>query len=124
MSSTQWFAKAQDALDAAYLLLGQGYADSAASRAYYGCFFVATALMSGDAAPLRRHRQVMSQLAIRFTQSGLIEQRFHSLLITAFAARQAADYTIERSPDHETIAALIVEGRDGLTAARACVDPG
>jgi uncharacterized protein (UPF0332 family) len=98
MTAVQWLTKAEYAFAAAELLLERGYQDAAASRMYYGYFFVTTALVSGGDRPLRSHRHLMSQFAVHFTQPGLIDKRFHALLVRAFAARQDADYALDQTP--------------------------
>lgn len=119
MSAEQWLAKAETTLVAAELLLERDHRDSAASRTYYACFFITTALVADGGKPFRRHRRVMSQLASRFTQPGLVDRRFHTLLLKAFAARQDADYNVNLTPDAKDVAALILEGREFLAVARA-----
>lgn len=52
------FAKAQRSFDAAEGLLEDGHADFAASRAYYGCFYTAEALLFSKGSSYSRHAQV------------------------------------------------------------------
>lgn len=48
-------AKARRSLDVAWGLLADGHADFAASRAYYGCFYIAEALLLSEDLAYSRH---------------------------------------------------------------------
>lgn len=53
--------KAERSFDAAELLLRAENADFAASRAYYGCFYIAEALLPSEGRRFSRHGQVVTQ---------------------------------------------------------------
>ena len=52
--------KAKESLAAAELLLGQGYAEFAASRAYYAMFYVAEALLASRGQSYSSHAAVQA----------------------------------------------------------------
>ena len=58
--------KAERSFDAAEPLLRAGNSDFAASRAYYGCFYVAEALLLSEGLRFSRYGQVVAQYGRRF----------------------------------------------------------
>ena len=87
--------KAGRSFSAAELLLGAGDSDFAASRAYYGCFYVAEALLLSEDMSFSRHGQVVAQYGKHFAKEERLDRRFHRLLDSAFGLRQIADYAAE-----------------------------
>ncbi len=111
--------KARRSFEAAEDLLENEHADFAASRAYYGCFYIAEALLFSEGSSYSRHSQVVAQFGRRFARTGELDTRYHRLLIEAFELRQAADYsaapeTISKEDAEHTIR----EGKEFLSAAR------
>ncbi|MGH3146860.1 MAG: HEPN domain-containing protein, partial [Rubrobacter sp.] len=86
-------AKAQRSFEAAEGLLEDGHPDFATSRAYYGCFYTAEALLLSKGLSYSRHSQVIAQFGRHFAKTGELDARYHRLLIEAFRLRQAADYS-------------------------------
>ncbi|MEJ7819750.1 MAG: HEPN domain-containing protein [Rubrobacteraceae bacterium] len=74
-------AKARRSLQVAEGLLEDGHADFAASRAYYGCFYVAEALLFSEGLSYSRHSQVVAQFGRHFAKTGELDARYHRLLI-------------------------------------------
>lgn len=110
--------KAKRSFDAAELLLRAENSDFAASRAYYGCFYVAEALLLSEGGRFSRHGQVIAQFGRHFAKEGRMDRRFHRLLDDAFSLRQLADYAVEANVDAGEVRGLISEGRNFLDAAR------
>lgn len=115
------FEKAVRSFAAAERLLQSGDADFAASRAYYGYFYVAEALLLTKGLSFSRHGQVIAQYGTHFAKEEILDRRFHRLLRRAFALRQSADYSTEPAPDSGTVRELIEEGRVFLGEARGYV---
>lgn len=111
--------KAERALAAAQRLLGDGDADFAVSRAYYGYFYVAEALLLSIGLEYSRHGQVLSQYGLHFAKSSRLDPRFHRLFDRAFNLRQRADYDATANLDAELVDELIREGTEFVRAARA-----
>ena len=112
-------AKAQRSFEAAEGLLEDGHADFAASRAYYGCFYTAEALLLSKGLSYSRHSQVVAQFGRQFAKTEELDARYHRLLIEAFGLRQAADYSA--APDtvsEEDAEHTISEGKESLAASR------
>ena len=112
-------AKAQRSFEAAEGLLEDGHADFAASRAYYGCFYTAEALLLSKGLSYSRHSQVVAQFGSRFAKTEELDTRYHRLLIEAFELRQAADYSAApETVSEEDAEHTIREGQDFLAVAR------
>ena len=88
--------KAERSFAAADLLLDAGDADFAVSRAYYGWFYVAEALLLSEGLRYSRHGQVISQYGQRFAATDRLDRRFHRLLGRAFELRQLPQTTRSR----------------------------
>lgn len=119
----QLLDKAQRSFDVAERLLEDGHADFAASRAYYGCFYTAEALLLSEGLSYSRHSQVVAQFGRRFAKTGELDASYHRLLIEAFGLRQAADYSA--TPDtvsEEDAEHTIREGKAFLAVARDRLD--
>ncbi len=109
--------KADRSFEAAELILKSGSPDFAASRAYYGCFYIAEALLLTRGQKLSSHGQVISQYGLIFARTGELDRKFHHLLLRAFKIRQFADYQVEVPVVDEEAVDLIREGREFLKAA-------
>lgn len=74
-------AKAERSFEAAEGLLDDGHADFAASRAYYGCFYMAEALLLSKGLSYSRHSQVVAQFGRHFAKTEELDVLYHRLLI-------------------------------------------
>ena len=101
--------KAERFFAAADLLLDAGDADFAVSRAYYGWFYVAKAVLLSEGLRYSRHGQVVSQYGRRFAATDHLDRRFHRLLGRAFELRQLADYSAEAELEPVVVEDLIAE---------------
>lgn len=110
--------KAERSFAAADLLLGAGDADFAASRAYYGYFYVAEGLLLSEGLRYSRHGQVVAQYGRHFASEGRLNRRYHRFLGRAFELRQLADYAAEVDVDSAVVSELIKVGEEFLEAAR------
>jgi uncharacterized protein (UPF0332 family) len=68
-------AKARRSLEVAEGLLEEGHADFAVSRVYYGCFYVAEALLISEGLSYSRHSQVVAQFGVRFAKTRELDPR-------------------------------------------------
>ena len=112
------FDKAERSFAAAGRLLETGDEDFAVSRAYYGFFYVAEALLLSEGMSFSRHGQVIAQYGSHFAKGGVLDPRFHRLLRRAFSLRQVADYSTDPVPEPEKVRELIEEGKAFLREAR------
>ena len=112
-----YLEKAARSFDAAKLLLANEDADFAASRAYYGCFYVAEALLFDEGLSVSTHAGVIGEYGRLFAKTGRLDRRFHRLLNRSFRARQSADYDMDFDLDDGEVREMIVEGEAFLEAA-------
>ncbi len=115
--------KAERSFAAADLLLDSGDADFAASRAYYGYFYAAEALLLSEGLRYSRHGQVVAQYGRHFASAGRLDPRYHRFLGRAFDLRQLADYSAEADVDAAVVSELIEVGEAFLEAAREYLNP-
>ena len=109
--------KAARSFQAAGTLLELGSADFAASRAYYGCFYIAQAMLLSRGQRFSSHAQVVAQYGLIFARTDELDRRFHQLLLRAFKIRQLADYQVEVAIEKEAAIDLIEGGREFHKAA-------
>jgi uncharacterized protein (UPF0332 family) len=108
--------KAARSFETAEIIVQSGAPDFAASRAYYGCFYIAEALLLSRGQKLSSHGQVISQYGLIFARTDELDRRFHQLLLRAFKIRQLADYQVEVAVEEDEAVDLIKGGREFLRA--------
>lgn len=84
--------KARQSLNAAQVLLNNGFPDYAASRAYYSMFYIAEAFLEGEGMSFSKHSAVISAFGRDFANTGRIPVQFHRFLIEAQNLRNSGDY--------------------------------
>lgn len=84
--------KAQQSLEAAKLLLSNGYPDFAASRAYYAMFYIAEAFLEGEGLTFSKHSAVIAAFGREFAKTQRVPPDFHRFLIEAQELRTTGDY--------------------------------
>jgi len=87
--------KADKTLQAARVLINQGFFDSAASRAYDVMFYIATAFLESEKLSYSRHSAVIAAFGQNFARSGRVPVHFHRYLIDAQNIRLEADYNAD-----------------------------
>jgi uncharacterized protein (UPF0332 family) len=118
-----YLKKAERSFQVADTLLKRGDADFAASRAYYGYFYTAQALLLVHGVPrLSRHGQLLAQYGLHFAKTQRLDPRFHQLLIRAFKTRELSDYEVGEMVDTEIVEELISEGFKFLSAATQYIE--
>lgn len=110
--------KAERSFAAARRLLETRDTDFATSRTYYGCFYIAEALLLSKGLSFSRHGQVIAQYGLHFAKNEILDRRFHKLLDDTFSLRQLADYSTNPPLDPADIGELIDEGGSFLREAR------
>ncbi len=111
--------KAERSFAAAERLLEAGDADFAASRAYYGYFYIAEGLLLSKGFRFSRHSQVIAQYGFHFAKTNQLNPRFHRLFDRAFTLRQLADYSADPAVmQPQAVQDLIEGGREFLAAAK------
>jgi len=77
---------------AAANLLRDGFANFAASRAYYSMFYVAQALLLSKDMSFSSHSAVIAAYGKEFAKTKLLNPEFHRLLLEAQDRRNVGDY--------------------------------
>jgi uncharacterized protein (UPF0332 family) len=88
-------ARGDDAVEEAELLLGAGKLAGSVSRAYYGAFHYARALLLSVGEQPRTHAGLTRVLQRDFARAGRMPPEVAALLSRLMTFRQDADYTAE-----------------------------
>lgn len=115
----QFLDRADESFDSADLLLNGRFVAIAASRTYFGWFYVATALLAHRGAKFKKHSAVVAQFGFIFARTAILDPRFHHELLTAELLREEADYASAPEVDESHVTTLLAEGRQFLAAAGA-----
>ena len=83
---------AHEALRASQYTLDGGFSGVAVARAYYACFYAASALLLTLDMTRSKHSGVLSAFREQFVRTGLIEPEYSDIFGEAFDARHIADY--------------------------------
>lgn len=87
--------KAARSIHAAQTLLDEGDADFAVSRAYYGMFYAAEAVLLSKGLRFQRHGSVHAAFGEHFVKTGLLDAKLHRWLLDAFDQRILGVYGTE-----------------------------
>ena len=84
--------RAEASIRAAKELLTGGYYDFVASRAYYGAFYAATAVLLGEELEFSKHSGVIASIHRQFIKTGRLDKSYGKDLNWLFELRGVADY--------------------------------
>lgn len=84
--------RAQQSVAAARILAAEGYHDFAASRAYYGAFYSAKALLRSEEIELTKHSAVIAAIHQRWVKPGKLPPEQGQALSWLFELRSIGDY--------------------------------
>lgn len=84
--------KSDDAIKEARLLAENLHFDSAVTRLYYACFYVATALLVKNKIETGSHKGVKSMLSLKFVVPGKLDKKYVGIYTNLFNGRQLSDY--------------------------------
>jgi len=99
--------RADESLQAARILLEEGFSDSAASRAYYAVFYAASSLLLNEGLEYGRHSGVIAAVHHRFVKTGRLDTEFGKDLNWLFELRNIGDYGATRHvPRDDAVKAL------------------
>ncbi len=77
LSIEAYLTSAEDSLDAAALLLSEGFAGYAASRAYYAMFYLASAFLLDLGQDYSKHSAVISAFGRDVAKPNTVPRHFH-----------------------------------------------
>lgn len=84
--------RAETSLQAAQLLLANGLANDAVSRAYYAAFHAASALLLSRNLTFKSHTGVLRAISLNLVKPGILDKRYGRDLNWLAELRQTADY--------------------------------
>jgi uncharacterized protein (UPF0332 family) len=85
--------RATRTLEAAEVLLSDGYLAEAATRMYYGMFYAATAMHLAEGRSYRSHESLIAEFG-RFVLSGRVDRELHLWLKDAYELRNQQTTTM------------------------------
>ncbi len=80
-------------------------------------FYTVEALLSEKGFRSRKHGGVHALFGEHFTKSGLMNAKYHRLLLDAFDRRLQADYGLETTISEEEVTTMIEQAREFLDEA-------
>jgi uncharacterized protein (UPF0332 family) len=87
-----WMGRADTALASAASELAARRFDFAANRAYYACFYAASAVLLAAGRKFSRHSGVRGAVHRDLVKTGLLDAKWGKAYDRMFETRQAADY--------------------------------
>jgi uncharacterized protein (UPF0332 family) len=109
--------KARRSLDVAKRLDSEGDRDFAVSRAYYGMFYAATAMLKSLGLSYKKHSAVVAAFGERFAATGSVPSHFHRYLIDGQEDRTIGDYLTDDMPDHDIAVRHIAHAEEFIAMA-------
>jgi len=98
---------AHESLEAARVLLENGFYRDAISRAYYAMFYAASALLRAKGVVTKSHRGVIAKFGLEFVNKGIVEKYYAKALSLAETSRERADYDPTYRPSEEEAESII-----------------
>ncbi|HLA45748.1 MAG TPA: HEPN domain-containing protein, partial [Aggregatilineales bacterium] len=114
---------AQDSIDAAKLLLENGFHKFAVSRLYYSMFYTANAFLRGEGFAFSKHSAVIGKFGEVFAKTQRIDAKFHRYLIDAQEARLESDYEPGTQFSEAQVIEYINQAEEFLALARSILTP-
>lgn len=108
--------KAKENIEAAVMLIGQGYYDIAISRLYYAMFYCAEAVLLAENLTFSKHSSVIAAFGQHFAKTGRLPQELHRMLIEAQDMRNLSDYDLMAVLNQEAAELLLAKARTFLQA--------
>lgn len=112
--------RAQDAIEAADILLTNEKVDIAAGRAYYAMFYTAEALLNEEGLQFNKHGgRVHAAFGEHFAKTKVLDPKYHRWLIDSFDKRLIGDYGVEATLHMDVVTSMIHQAQEFLEAAKA-----
>jgi uncharacterized protein (UPF0332 family) len=104
--------KASQALDSAQSEFQASRLDFAVNRAYYACFYAASAVMLQQGKQFVKHTGLRGAIHKDLIKPGLLAPQWGKVFDRAFENRQAADYLVLATFEREQVKQLIQNASD------------
>jgi uncharacterized protein (UPF0332 family) len=115
-------AKAKESLDVARELAEGKHYDFAASRAYYGMFYMAEAALFERGQAFSSHRAFLAGFYREFVDTGALDRGHHQSLVRGFELRQAGDYGTFASVSEGQCADLLERAKRFVDAVQSLLE--
>lgn len=119
-----FLVKAEESIAAAKVLLRESDHGFSASRAYYGMFYAAEALLLSRGLSYSRHSAVLTAFGKEFIKPGLFEPKWHQAFQEAFQVRQVGDYEPLEHVSETTARRTLEEAEGFVQAVRSFLTGG
>ena len=103
---------AHEMLQAAKENLGNDHYSSACNRAYYGCFYAASALLYSKGMSYGKHSAVIAAFRKNFIKTGEFDTKWSKIYELVMTSRHVSDYELNLQIDKEQAAKMIVDAED------------
>ena len=108
-----WMRKAEEALESGQSELTAGRLDFAVNRAYYACFYAASAVLLEMGKKFVKHSGLRGAVHRDLVKSGLLDPRWGKVFDRTFENRQSADYAALWDFELEQVREIVKES-DGF----------
>ena len=102
---------AEDALDAANVLLANEHVLALANRAYYAVFYCICALLLTEGMTTKKHEGARVKFHELFVKTGRFSKEAGRILESSFNARQSADYDMDTYITEDQARELLEDAR-------------
>lgn len=117
-----WLNSALEKLQVARELSDAGHYDDAISRAYYGMFYAAKAMLLSIGVITKSHAGTNSEVGKHFVKTGRLGVEYQAMLSRAGRARQRSDYELASRPDQQSAEGMICDAAAFIAKARELVE--
>lgn len=100
---------AREMLEVARENLGNDRYSSACNRAYYGCFYAASALLFSKGLSFGKHAAVIAAFRQHFIKTGQIDARWSKIYELIMTSRHISDYELNLSIEKEQAEQMVSE---------------
>lgn len=104
-----YIENAHEMLQVARENLGNDHYSSACNRAYYGCFYAASALLYFKGMSYGKHSAVIAAFRQHFIKTGELDVRWSKVYEVVMASRNRGDYEIDFRIDKEQARHVVIE---------------
>lgn len=101
--------RANECLKGAEILFREGELHGAVSRAYYGVFHAAKAILHTKGVKAKTHSGARALFGEHVIRSGIMGEEFADILRDVFNARQLSDYEVYAELDRDEVQKLLTQ---------------
>ena len=110
---------AHEMLEVARENLGNDRYSSACNRAYYGCFYAASALLFSKGLSFGKHSAVIAAFRQHFIKTGEFDARWSKTYELIMTSRQIGDYELNLSIEKEQAEQMVLDAGNFIQEVEA-----